>query len=179
MPAAAESARILHVPHDVFVVRNLGVPGYEQLALGAIASGGATVINAAVVRGLGLSIADVEAVASREAIEVARREARYRAMQDPIRVEDRSVILVDDGLATGATMRVAIQALRALRPAKIVVAVPVGPPETCRELRAEADEVVCAREPDSFDGVGAWYRNFTQTTDDEVCDLLESARKAT
>jgi len=178
VPVGAEIARIIHAPLDVFVVRKLGVPGHEELALGAIASGGATVINESVLRELGFSIADLEAVAGREALEVERREARYRPTHEPLRVEGRTVILVDDGLATGATMRVAVRALRSLRPARLVVAVPVGPPETCRDLRAEADEVVCVREPDPFDGVGAWYRNFTQVTDDEVCELLKGTRRA-
>jgi predicted phosphoribosyltransferase len=177
VPVAAEIARLLRLPLDVFVVRKIGVPGYEELALAAIASGGATVINTPMLRTLGLDVADIEAVARRESLEVIRRERLYRKRQLPIQAEGRAVILVDDGLATGATMRAAILALRARKPAKIVVAVPVGAPDTCRDLEGEADEVVCVRKPDPFYGVGVWYGDFAQTTDDEVCELLESARR--
>jgi predicted phosphoribosyltransferase len=175
VPVAFEVARALGAPLDVFVVRKLGVPGHEELALGAIATGGVRVLNEAVIRALGLSGDQIEQVARQEQGELERREASYRGDRPPLEVGGRTVILVDDGLATGSTMRAAIAALRRLGPARIVVAVPVGSPETCAEFQDEADEAVCARTPEPFYAVGLWYDDFSQTTDEEVRALLEQA----
>jgi predicted phosphoribosyltransferase len=157
---------------DVFVVRKLGVPGQPELAMGAIASGGVQVLNDEVVRWLRIPNEAIEEIARQEQAELERRELAYRDGRPRINLRDRVVILVDDGLATGSTMRAAVQAARALEPSKVVVAVPVGAPETCRELQALADDVVCARTPERFSAVGLWYRDFSQTTDEEVRDLL-------
>ncbi|MDQ3978066.1 MAG: phosphoribosyltransferase [Actinomycetota bacterium] len=172
VPVAAEVARGLEAPLDVFVVRKLGVPGREELAMGAIASGGVRVINGAVVEGLGIDDDVVDAVAERELQELERREAAYRGDQPPPDVAGKVVIVVDDGLATGSTMRAAVSALRAKGPSRIVVAVPVGSPGTCHDLEAEADEVVCARMPGQFLAVGQWYHDFSPTTDDQIRLLL-------
>jgi predicted phosphoribosyltransferase len=172
VPVAYEVARMLHAPLDIFLVRKLGVPGHEELAMGALASGGAHVLNEEVVRGLHISEEVIAAVAEREQEELARRERLYRGERPAPDVRSRTVILVDDGLATGSTMRAAIAALRQQGPARIVVAVPVGACETCVELQTEADEVVCARTPEPFHAVGLWYEDFTQTTDEEVHELL-------
>ena len=170
-----EVARVLRAPLDVLVVRKLGVPGHPELAMGAIASGGARVLSPDVIGMLGISQASIEAVAVREQAELERRERAYRGERPAAAVRGRAVLIVDDGLATGATMRAAVQSLRAQGPARIVVAVPVGAPETCAEMRSEADEVVCARSPEPFEAVGAWYEDFAQTSDDEVRDLLARA----
>jgi predicted phosphoribosyltransferase len=162
----------LQVPLDVFLVRKLGVPGHEELALGAIASGGARVLNESVVEALGISGELIDAVAAREQRELDRREQRYRDDRSPPDVRGRIVILIDDGLATGSTMRAAVAALRRLRPARIVVAVPVGARDACMDLQHEADEVVCLAAPEPFYAVGPWYADFTQTTDEEVRQLL-------
>jgi len=175
VPVAFEIAAALHVPLDVMVVRKLGVPGHEELAMGAIASGGVQVVNQEVVRHLGLSPAVLESVAATEYRELTRREQAYRGSHGPASVEGRTVILVDDGLATGSTMRAAVAALRQRSPARIVIAVPTAAPETCEELKAEVDEMVCATTPTPFYGVGQWYDDFSQTTDDEVRDLLDRA----
>jgi putative phosphoribosyl transferase len=175
VPVAAEVAARLDLPLDVFIVRKLGVPGYAELAMGAIASGGVRVLNEDVVRDLGIPEQAIDKVAQAEAAEVARREIAYRGARPPQDVGGRTVILVDDGLATGATMRAAVEALRARRAARIVVAVPVGAPETCSMLAAEADEVICAMTPEPFLAVGYWYENFDQTTDEEVEAILSSA----
>jgi predicted phosphoribosyltransferase len=172
VPVAAAVAAHLQAPMDVFVVRKLGVPGQPELAMGAIASGGVQVLNDEVVRWLRIPNEAIEETARQEQAELERRELAYRDGRPPISVRDRVVILVDDGLATGSTMRAAVQAVRALNPAKVVVAVPVGAPETCREIQALADDVVCARTPERFSAVGLWYRDFSQTTDDEVRELL-------
>jgi erythromycin esterase-like protein/adenine/guanine phosphoribosyltransferase-like PRPP-binding protein len=172
VPVAYEVARALGAPLDVFVVRKLGVPGYEELAMGAVATGGARVLNDQIVQRLGVPQSIIDAVAAREQQELARRERLYRGGRPPPDVRGRTVILVDDGLATGATMRAAIMALRQLQPARIVVAVPTASPETCEELKAEADDVVCAITPEPFLAVGHWYEDFSQTTDEEVRDLL-------
>jgi predicted phosphoribosyltransferase len=172
VPVGYEVARALGAPLDVFLVRKLGVPGHEELAMGAVASGGVQVLNADVLAGLGLSDRVVAAVAARELQELERRERLYRGARPPRDVQGRTVILVDDGLATGATMRAAIHALRRRGAARIVVAVPVAPLQTCAELRAEADEVVCLVTPEPFLAVGLWYDDFTQTSDDEVRALL-------
>jgi putative phosphoribosyl transferase len=174
VPVAGEVARILAAPLDVFLVRKLGVPGQEELAMGAIASGGTRVLNRAVIERLGVAVSEVEAVARSEAEVLIQRERAYRDDRPPIVVKGTTVIVVDDGLATGASMRAALQALRAQDPAAVVVGVPVGSSETCRALRAEADEVVCVRMPDRFLAVGQAYVDFSPTTDDEVREVLES-----
>jgi putative phosphoribosyl transferase len=175
VPVAYEVARALYAPMDVFLVRKLGVPGHEELAMGAIATGGVAVLNKGVVEELGIPDQVVSEVAAREWEELERRELAYRDGMPPPNVACRVAILVDDGLATGSTMRAAVSALRRLQPARIVVAVPVGSAETCMGLREEADEVVCARTPDPFHAVGLWYEDFRPTTDEEVRDLLKHA----
>jgi len=175
VPVGFEAARALHVPLDVFLVRKLGAPGREELAMGAIASGDVRVLNEDVVHALGVPAAVIDVVTAKEAQELRRREETYRDDRSFPDVRGKTVILVDDGLATGSTMRAAIAALRRQGPARIVVAVPVGAVETCDELRTLADEVVCARTPEPLWAVGIWYEDFTQTTDEEVHDLLERA----
>jgi putative phosphoribosyl transferase len=178
VPVAYEVARALRAPLDVFIVRKLGVPGFEELAAGAIASGGVRVLNEDVVRALPNADAIIESVTAREKNELERREQSYRDGLPAPQVRGRIVILVDDGLATGATMRAAVKALRQSGAAKIVVAVPVGPPETCREIEAEADAIVCATAPEFFRAVGQYYHDFSQTSDEEVRELLALAPKA-
>lgn len=173
VPVAFEVAQALHAPLDVFLVRKLGVPGHEELAMGAIASGGGYVLNNEVVQGLRIPSRVIEMVAAQERRELDRRERRYRAGRPAQNVRGRIVILVDDGLATGSTMRAAIAALRQHEPEQIVVAVPVGAPETCAEFQNEADEAICAVTPEPFYAVGAWYKDFSQTTDEEVQLLLD------
>ncbi|MEX0613050.1 MAG: phosphoribosyltransferase [Pirellulales bacterium] len=177
VPVAFEVVRALHAPLDVFLVRKLGVPGHDELAMGAIASGGVRVLNEDVVRGLRISTDVVDRVVAREKHELERRERSYRGVRPAPDVRGRTTILIDDGLATGSTMRAAIVALRQQGPARIVVAVPVGAPETCAEFQNEADEAICALTPDPFYAVGVWYRDFSQTTDQEVHALLEQAAK--
>jgi putative phosphoribosyl transferase len=172
VPVAYEVAQRLSVPLDVFVVRKLGVPGFEELALGAIASGGVRVLNEDVVRALPNADQLVESVTAREMAEVERREQTYRDGRPAPDLRGRVVILVDDGLATGATMRAAVAALRQLGAAKIVVAVPVGAAETCREFEHEVDEIVCVIAPEWFQAVGQFYEDFSQTSDEEVRELL-------
>jgi predicted phosphoribosyltransferase len=173
VPVAREVARTLGVPFDVYVVRKLGVPGHEELAMGAIATGGVRQVNRDVVEALGIPGNVIDAVAERELRELERREQAYRGNRAPMPLTSKTVLLVDDGLATGSTMRAAVMAVRQQQPARVVVAVPVGAPSTCAELAAEADDVVCVRTPDPFVAVGLWYRDFTPTTDYEVCALLE------
>lgn len=175
VPVAFEVARALHVPLDVFLVRKLGVPGHEELAMGAMASGGVLVLNAEVVRALRIPNDIVDKVVAKERQELERRERSYRGDRPAPDVRGRTIILIDDGLATGSTMRAAIAALRQQGPARIVVAVPVGAPETCAEFQDEADEAICAVTPEPFYAVGVWYRDFSQTTDEEVHDLLDRA----
>ena len=179
VPVAAEVAARLRLPLDVFVVRKLGVPGNAELAMGALASGGVRVINEDVVRGLGIPADAIDAVARPEAAELERREAAYRGGRAPLDVRGKTVILVDDGLATGASMRAAVAALRARQAARIVVAVPVGAPETCDMLTVAADEVVCAVAPEPFLAVGYWYEDFAETSDEEVRTLLSAASPST
>ncbi|HEV8626553.1 MAG TPA: phosphoribosyltransferase [Acidimicrobiia bacterium] len=174
VPVAGEVARILAAPLDVFLVRKLGVPGQEELAMGAIASGGTRVLNQTVIERLGLSTSEIEAVARSEAEVLAHRERTYRDERPPIAVRGTTVIVVDDGLATGASMRAALRAVRAQEPAAVIVGVPVGSPETCRALRSEADEVVCVRMPDRFLAVGQAYVDFSPTTDSEVRAVLDA-----
>src|SRR5712672_166447 len=175
VPVAFEVAKALHAPLDVFLVRKLGVPGHEELAMGAIATGGVRVINEDVVRMLQIPDAVIDAVAAREQQELQRREHLYRDDLPPPNVQGRTVILIDDGLATGSTMRAAVMALRKQHPARIVVAVPVAAPSTCSELQAEVDEIICAQMPEPFYGVGFWYEDFSQISDKEVHDLLVQA----
>jgi predicted phosphoribosyltransferase len=175
VPVAYEVARALNAPLDVFIVRKLGVPGHEEFAMGAIASGGVRVLNDDVIHALRIPEQVVEAVATREQRELERRERLYRDGRPAPDVKGHIVILIDDGLATGATMRAALQALRQRGPARLIVAVPVAAPSTCLELRSEADDVICARTPDPFFGVGWWYQNFEQTSDEEVHNLLAQA----
>jgi len=177
VPVAAEIARAIDAPLDVFLVRKLGVPGHEELAFGAIASGGVRVFNDDVVRLARLDEAEIERVSRAEQAELERRASLYRAGRGEPEVRGRTVLLVDDGLATGATMRAAVQALRTLAPSRIVVAVPVGSREAVAALAAEADDVVCIETPEPVHGDGAWYRDFSQTPDEEVRDaLVERAR---
>jgi putative phosphoribosyl transferase len=175
VPVGYEVAQALHVPLDVFIVRKLGVPGHEELAMGAIATGGVIVLNNEVVNMLHIPPRIINAVAAREAKELQRREHLYRDDRPLPGVKGKTVILVDDGLATGSTMRAAIEALKQEHPAHIVVAVPVGAPQTCEELSQQVSEVVCAQTPEPFYGVGYWYQNFEQTSDQEVHDLLAKA----
>jgi predicted phosphoribosyltransferase len=175
VPVAYEVARALHAPLDVFMVRKLGVPGYEELAMGAIATGGVRVLDEELVRMLHLPRDVIERVTAIEMTELERRERQYRGDRPAPDVRGRTVILIDDGLATGSTMRAAIAALKKEGAKRIVVAVPVAPPETCEALRAEVDDVVCAVTPEPFRAVGLWYGDFSQTTDEEVRDLLARA----
>jgi predicted phosphoribosyltransferase len=176
VPVGAEVARALAAPLDVFLVRKLGVPGHPELAMGAIASGGVRVVSDEIVRELQIPTAIIDAVALREQIELERRDRVYRGDRAHPSVDGRTVILVDDGLATGATMQAAVQAIRTGHPARVVVAVPVGAPETCIRLRDYADEVVCTETPESFQAVGSWYEHFDQTTDEEVLRTLAVVR---
>lgn len=175
VPVASEVASALGAPLDVFLVRKLGLPGYEEVALGAIAPGGVRVLNEDLVRRAGVSPGALATVQAREEAELARRERAYRGDRTPAPVAGRTVLVVDDGVATGATLRAGLQALRALSPARVVVAVPVAPPEAVRVLEAQADEVVCLLTPPDFMAVGQFYVDFHQTTDDEVRDLLSQA----
>jgi len=173
---AYEVARGLGLPLDVFLVRKLGVPGYEELALGAIASGGVQVINQEVLRSIRIPQSQIQEIAAKETEELKRRERVYRHNREPLAVKSRTVILVDDGLATGATMRAAVAALIKLGPRKIVIAVPVASREACEEFRKAVDEIVCGITPTQFHAVGAWYEDFSQTTDQEVIQLLREAQ---
>jgi putative phosphoribosyl transferase len=173
VPVGFEVARHLGAPLDIFLVRKLGVPGHEELAMGAIASGGVRVLNDDVVRWYGIPDAVIDGVARQEQQELERREREYRRGRPPTPLNGKTVLLVDDGLATGSTMKAAVQAVRAHGPSRIVVAAPVGASDTCREFATLADEIVCARAPSDFHAVGLWYRDFSQTTDREVSELLE------
>ncbi|MBI3967699.1 MAG: phosphoribosyltransferase [Chloroflexi bacterium] len=175
VPVAFEVAKALQAPLDVFLVRKLGVPGHEELAMGAVATGGVRVLNQEIVDTLGIPPHVIDAVAQREVQVLARRERAYRDGRPVPDVRDRTVILVDDGLATGSTMRAAAAGLQQQRPARTVVAVPTAAAETCGELRHEVDEVVCAQTPELFFAVGQSYEDFSQTTDEEVRDLLSRA----
>ena len=172
VPVAYEVAQALKAPLDVFIVRKLGVPGHEELAMGAVASGGVRVLNDAIVNALRIPDSVIDQVAAKELQELSRREHLYRGNRPAPEVRGRTVILVDDGLATGATMHAAIKALQQQKPVRIVVAVPTAAPETCEELKAEVDDVICAVTPRPFYGVGLWYQDFSQTTDEEVRNLL-------
>lgn len=175
VPVGFEVALALRAPLDVFIVRKLGVPGHEELAIGAIATGGAQVLDHYLIRELNLPPGEIARVVAQEERELERREREYRAERPPLPVAGLTAILVDDGLATGYTMRAAVTALKQEGAAKTIVAVPVAPPDTCDSLRADVDEVVCAVTPDPFGAVGVWYHDFRQTTDDEVRELLAQA----
>jgi putative phosphoribosyl transferase len=175
VPVGFEVARALQAPLDIFVVRKLGFPGHEEYAMGAIASGGVRVMNP--MPGITVSPQAVANVVAREEVELVRRELLYRDGRPAVAIRGRTVIVVDDGLATGSTMLAAVQAIRQQQPARLVVAVPVGAGETCEQLRGKADEVVCAAMPRPFSAVGLWYMDFPQTSDDEVRQLLEEARR--
>lgn len=175
VPVGLEIARALDAPLDLVIVRKLGVPGQEELAMGAIATGGVRILNEEVVRMLDLTDDVIERVAAEEERELERRERAYRGDRPPPEVRGRTVILVDDGVATGSTIRAAMAAIRSRQPARLVVAVPVAPPETCEMLREEADEVICLLTPEAFFAIGAYYDSFPQLTDDEVRRLLEQA----
>jgi predicted phosphoribosyltransferase len=175
VPVAYEVARALNVPLDVFPVRKLGVPGHDELAMGAIAPGGVRILNDEVVRALGIPDYSIDAVAAKEQQELTRRERLYRGDRPPPEVRGKTVLLVDDGLATGATMLAAIKALRQQEARRIVVAVPIASPETCDQMRGHVDDIICAVTPEPFYAVGLWYENFSQTSDEEVRDLLNRA----
>ena len=175
VPVAYEVAKELKAPLDVFLVRKLGVPGHEELAMGAIASGGIRVVNEELVHYLGIPDEVIDAIAAVEQQELERRAEAYRDDRPPPDIKDHVVILIDDGLATGSTMRAAAASLRLQKPRRIVVAVPVSSPETCDEFRSEVDEIVCALTPEHFQGVGLWYKDFSQTSDEEVRELLKRA----
>ncbi|MEH1939661.1 MAG: phosphoribosyltransferase [Nostoc sp.] len=177
VPVAFEVAKALDAPLDVLVVRKLGVPNQEELAMGAIASGGVRIVNEYIISQMKISDEVIARVAVQEERELDRRERLYRGNRPLRDLQERTVILVDDGLATGATMWAAIMAVRKQQPAEIVIAVPVAAPETCQELKAEVNEIVCISAPSPFHSVGLWYDNFPQTTDEEVCDLLAKAAK--
>ena len=176
VPVAYEVAQLLRVPLDIFLVRKLGVPGHEELAMGAISTGGVRVLNEEIVEYLRVPEHIIDIIAAEELKELRRREVTYRGNRPEPDVKGKTVILIDDGLATGSTIRAAAQALRQQEPARIVVAVPVSAPETCDEYRIGVDEIICAVTPELFLGVGRWYQDFSQTSDEEVRDLLERAR---
>jgi putative phosphoribosyl transferase len=178
VPVGYEVARELQAPLDVFVVRKLGTPGQEELAMGALAPGGITVLNQQVIQALGIPQQTIDAVVAREERELERREREYRDGRPAANIRGKITILVDDGLATGSSMRVAAKALRKEAAAQIVVAVPVASPSTCAEFETEVDKVVCATTPEPFWAVGQWYRDFSQTTDEEVRELLARAAAA-
>jgi putative phosphoribosyl transferase len=175
VPVGFEVAKALHSDLDIFLVRKLGVPGHEELAIGAIASGGIRVLNQALIGQLGLTSLVIDSITARERREIERRERLYREDRPPLAVGDHTVMLVDDGLATGATMLAAARALRIQRPKRIIVAVPVASREACKEFRSHVDEIVCAETPEPFYAVGSWYEDFSQTSDAEVRELLERA----
>ena len=177
VPVGFEVARALRAELDIFLVRKLGLPSHEELAIGAIASGGVRVLNEELVKELGLPLTLVDQVTAREKRELTRREELYRQGRPALPVRDRTVVLVDDGLATGASMKAASQALRLQKPKRIVVAVPVAAEETCNEFRMTVDEIVCAYTPEPFMAVGIWYQDFSQTTDEEVQRLLRQAEQ--
>jgi predicted phosphoribosyltransferase len=172
VPVAFEVAKELNVKMDVFIVRKLGVPGNEELAMGAIASDNIIVLNEDVIRSFQISKQVIDAVAAKELRELERRERIYRGNRPKPNISGSTVILIDDGLATGATMRAAAAALKTKNPTKIVIAVPTGAADTCRFFEGQVDEVICVTTPEPFYGVGAWYEDFSQTTDEEVCELL-------
>jgi putative phosphoribosyl transferase len=176
VPVAMEVAHALHAPLDVFLVRKLGVPGQEELALGAVATGGVRVLNQDVMQSLHISQEELDTVTTAEQQELERRQRAYRDARPAPEIRDHTIILIDDGLATGASMRAAVLAVRQQHPKRIVVAVPAAAPETCDEFRGEVDEIICAITPFPFYGVGLWYEDFSQVTDEEVRSSLASAQ---
>jgi putative phosphoribosyl transferase len=172
IPVAFEVARALHLPLDICLVRKLGVPGHKELAMGAIASDGVRVLNYDVISQLGISSKTIDEVAAKELRELQRRDRLYRGDRPSPNLKDSTVILVDDGIATGASIRAAIAVIQEEQPQSIIVAIPVAPSSTCDELRDEVDKVVCLMTPEPFYSVGLWYDYFTQTTDEEVHKLL-------
>jgi len=175
VPVGFEVSQRLDADLDVFLVRKLGVPGHEELAMGAVASGGVRVLNHAIIQELGIPPAVIDRVTGQEQQEIARRERLYREGRAPLNAAGRTIVLVDDGLATGATMLAATRAVRAQEPARLIVGVPVASARACREVGEQCDQIVCLATPEPFSAVGAWYEKFTQTTDDEVRELLERA----
>jgi putative phosphoribosyl transferase len=173
IPIGVEVSKALNAPLDIFLVRKLGVPGHEELAMGAIATGGIRIINKNVVEYLDIPLEVIEIVAERESVELQRRELAFRGNRPAPEINGRTVILVDDGLATGSTMRAAVAALREQNPAGIVVGVPTASPSTCNELKEEVDDIICAITPEPFHAVGIWYEDFSQITDEEVHELLK------
>ena len=178
VPVAFEVAKILNVPLDVFLVRKLGVPGHEELAMGAIASGGVRILNQEIIESRRVSQKAIARTAAQQQRELERREYAYRGNRPPLDLNDRTIIIVDDGLATGATMHAAAIAIRQKNPKQIIAAVPVSAPEVCNELQIEVDEIICAETPKSFVAVGLWYHDFSQTTDTQVQDLLQIATES-
>ena len=177
VPVAYQVAQALNVPLDLCLVRKLGVPGRTELAMGAIATGGIRILNPEVVSGFRIDPQQIEVVANQELQELERRDRAYRGQRPPPPIHNRTIILVDDGLATGSTMRAAIAAMRRQRPRSIVVAIPVAAPSICRELEAEVEQVVCLEMPEPLYAIGNWYADFSQTTDAEVCELLTIAQQ--
>jgi predicted phosphoribosyltransferase len=179
VPVAYEVSMALNAPMDIFLVRKLGLPGHEELAIGAIASGGTRVLNEEIVHTLGVNRNVIDMVARQEQQELERREQKYRGDRPPIEVKGKTVILIDDGLATGASMRAAVAGLRTRNPARLVAAVPTAAPETCQAFESEVDEMICATTPQPFYGVSRWYKDFSQTTDLKVRLLLQEANRQT
>ena len=177
VPVASPVATLLRAPLDLFLVRKLGLPGEEEVAIGAIASGGIRVLNGRVIAECGIDETTIELIARREQQEIERRDLAYRGNRAPIELLDRTIVLVDDGLATGATMRAAVTALRFRKPAAIIVAVPVGSREACEALRLEADDLICLETPEPFIAVGKWYEDFSQNSDEEVRRVLHAYRQ--
>jgi predicted phosphoribosyltransferase len=177
VPVACEVALALNAPVDIFIVRKLGVPGQEELALGAIASGGIRILNDEIIHQLNIPQRVIEAITQQELQELERRERAYRGNRPPLEVRDHIVILIDDGLATGASMRAAVKGLRTRNPRWLVVAVPTAASEICEEFERIADEMICATTPEPFYGVGMWYEDFSQTTDEEVQKILEKTAR--
>ncbi|MBD0337186.1 MAG: phosphoribosyltransferase, partial [Cyanobacteria bacterium Co-bin13] len=176
VPVGAEIATVLHLPLDVCLVRKLGVPGQAELAMGAIASHGVQILNQGIIRRMGIAAEDIQRVVAAEAEELQRRDRTYRPNKPPLAIQDQTLILVDDGIATGSTLKAAIGVLRQQQPRRIVVAVPVAPPSTVEELRQEVDEVVCLTQPDPLYSISLWYSHFDQTSDETVCKLLQQNR---
>lgn len=178
VPVAYEVAQILSAPLDIFLVRKLGVPGHEELAMGAIASGGVRVLNNEVIQALEIPFEMIDSVTRREEEELKRRETAFRGDRPRPALEGKIVILIDDGLATGASMRAAVQGIKPQYPARLVVAVPTAAPQACEQLEQEVDEMICAATPEPFHGVGMWYEDFAQTSNEEVRDLLERSARS-
>jgi putative phosphoribosyl transferase len=177
VPVAYEVAQALGVPLDVFLSRKLGVPGQEELAFGAMATGSVRVLDLDIIDAAGISDEQIEAITERERKELDRRERLFRAGSPPLEVSGKTVILVDDGIATGSNILAAVTALRQLKPARVVIAVPVAPPSTCNRLRSEVEEIVCLETPEFFHAIGQFYEDFSQVSDSEVCDVLHRAKR--